>query len=206
MGSHRPKAKEQRRFGEVLMPRPKYQRILERRPYPAGEHGKDKIMRRRRSDHAIQLEEKQKLRFIYSVMERQMRRYVKKAQTQQGETGKNLIVMLERRLDNMVYRMGLGATIWAARQLVIHRHILVNGQRVDRPSFVVSPNDVISLKPKMRTNIHVLQWIEEAITPPDYLDVDMNTFSATLIRIPKREEIPVPIDEQLVVEFYNRRV
>lgn len=207
MGSyHGPKAKVQRRFGEVLVPRPKYQRIVERRPYPPGHLGRDKQFRsRRRSDYGLQLDEKQKLAFIYNVRERQMRRYYLQASQQSGQTGPNMLSALERRLDNMVYRAGFAATIWAARQLVSHKHILVNGSTVNVPSYSVSPGEVISIRERMRNNPQVEQWMEEAGTPPPYLTVDKNAYSATLERLPQREEIPVLVNEQLVVEFYNRR-
>src|SRR5512134_1077638 len=127
---HGPKAKVQRRFGEVLIPRAKYQKILEKRPYPPGDHGKEKQYRSgRRSDFGTQLNEKQKLAFIYNIREAQLRRYFLRARRQPGDTGANLLALLERRLDNLVYRAGFAATIWAARQLVSHGHVLVNGQR-----------------------------------------------------------------------------
>ena len=126
---HGPKARVQRRFGEILIPRPKYQRIMEKRAYPPGDHGRDKQYRSgRRSDYGLQLDEKQKLAYIFNVRDRQLRNYFVKARQQSGNTGANLLALLERRLDNVVYRAGLAATIWAARQLVSHGHILVNGK------------------------------------------------------------------------------
>ncbi|PJF44059.1 MAG: 30S ribosomal protein S4 [Phototrophicales bacterium] len=201
------KSKVQRRFGEVLVPRRKYQKIIEKRPYPAGEHGTAQqfVRGKRRSDFAMQLDEKQKLRFVYNVLERQMRNYFTKATTMPGQTGHNLLVLLERRLDNLVYRAGLAPTIWAARQLVVHGHILVNGRRVDRPSYSVEAGDVITLHEKMRRNAHIKEWVDEAAPPPNYLDVDLSDFRIELKYIPERKEIPVYINEQLVVEFYNRR-
>lgn len=203
---HGPKAKKQRRFGELLIPRPKYQRILEKRAYPPGEHGKEKQYRSgRRSDYGIQLDEKQKLAFVYNVRERQLRRYYRQADRMAGATGDNLISLLERRLDNLVYRAGFAATVWAARQIVGHRHVLVNGQRVDLPSYLVNPGDVISLTPKMRNNVHVQQWMEQvASSNLPYLQVDQEAYAATLVTTPERLQIPVPVDVQLVVEYYNR--
>ena len=203
---HGPKAKKQRRFGELLIPRPKYQRILEKRAYPPGEHGKEKQYRSgRRSDYGIQLDEKQKLAFVYNVRERQLRRYYRQADRMAGATGDNLISLLERRLDNLVYRAGFAATVWAARQIVGHRHVLVNGQRVDLPSYLVNPGDVISLTPKMRNNVHVQQWMEQvASSNLPYLQVDQAAYAATLVTMPERLQIPVPVDVQLVVEYYNR--
>ena len=202
---HGPKAKVQRRFGELLVPRPKYQRILDKRSYPPGDHGKEKSFRSgRRSNFGLQLDEKQKLAFIYNIRERQMRNYYKKAASMPGRTGGNLLSLLERRLDNVVYKAGLAATIWAARQIVGHGHVLVNGKRLDLPSYQVQPDDVVSLSEKMRKNVHVEEWIEQVAAYPPYLSVDKEAFSATLLRIPDGREIQVPVDIQLIVEFYNR--
>lgn len=202
------KAKIQRRFGEVLVPRRKYQKIIEKRPYPAGEHGTAQqfVRGKRRSDFAMQLDEKQKLRFMYNVMERQLRNYFAKAVRLPGQSGHNLLILLERRLDNIIYRAGFAPTIWAARQLVVHGHILINGQRVDRPSYNVEPGEVITLIEKMRRNAHIKEWTDEAAPPPQYLEVNLGEFRAELKYIPERKEIPVYINEQLVVEFYNRRM
>lgn len=202
---HGPKAKVQRRFGEVLIPRPKYQRILEKRSYPPGDHGKEKQFRSgRRSDYGTQLNEKQKLAFTYNIRDRQLRRAFLKARQQPGNTGENLLALLERRLDNLVYRAGLAATIWAARQIVSHGHVLVNGQRVNIPSYVVKPGDVLTLTERMRKNVHVVESIESTGSVPEYLTLDKNAASATLTRIPERRDIPVPVNEALVVEFYTR--
>jgi small subunit ribosomal protein S4 len=202
---HGPKAKVQRRFGEVLIPRTKYQRIIEKRGYPPGDHGKEKQFRSgRRSDYGLQLNEKQKLAFIYNIRETQMRRYFMRARRQPGNTGANLLRLLERRLDNLVYRAGFAPTIWAARQFVNHGHIEVDGRRVDLPSFAVSPGQVISVKEPMRKNQHVLDAMEGVAYNLDYLSVDKDNFAATFVRIPEREEIPVPVQEQLIVEYYTR--
>lgn len=202
---HGPKARVQRRFGEVLVPRPKYAKILEKRPYPPGDHGKEKQFRSgRRSDYALQLNEKQKLSFIYNIREKQLRNYFMKARRQTGNTGANLMALLERRLDNMVYKAGFASTIWAARQLVGHGHVLINGRRLNIPSYMVNPGDVISLVEKMRKNPHVVESLESNAYAPSYLSLDTNTTSATLTRIPERGEIQVPVDESLVVEFYTR--
>jgi small subunit ribosomal protein S4 len=206
MGSyHGPKAKIQRRFGEVLVPRLKYQKILEKRPYPPGDHGKEKQYRSgRRSDYAMQLNEKQKLSFIYNIREKQMRRYFMRAKRTPGNTGENLLRLLERRLDNIVYRAGFAPTIWAARQLVIHGHITVNGERLDLPSYAVRVGDAVSVTVKMRNNVHVVESVEGQAYNLDYLPMDKNNLTATLAYLPKREEIPAPVQEQLIIEFYNR--
>jgi small subunit ribosomal protein S4 len=202
---HGPKAKVQRRFGEVLIPRRKYQQILEKRPYPPGDHGREKQFRSgRRSDFGLQLDEKQKLAFIYNVREGQLRSYYKKAAKMTGRTGENLLILLERRLDNVVYRAGFAATIWQARQFVGHGHILVNGKRVNLPSYQVQAGDVVSIKQKMQKNDHIVELLEQGVTAPEYLVVAKDQFQATLNRLPEGKEIPVPVDIQLVVEYYNR--
>jgi small subunit ribosomal protein S4 len=202
---HGPKARVQRRFGEVLIPRPKYQKILEKRSYPPGDHGKEKQFRSgRRSDYGLQLNEKQKLAFSYNVREKQLRRYFLKARKQPGNTGENLLALLERRLDNLVYRAGFAATIWAARQLVSHGHVLVDGARLNIPSYSVLPGQTISLVEKMRQNVHVVESLESTPYTPPFLTVDTNTTTATLTRIPERGEIQVLVNESLVVEFYTR--
>lgn len=206
MGSyHGPKAKVQRRFGEVLIPRPKYQRILEKRSYPPGDHGKEKQFRSgRRSDYGLQLNEKQKLAFSYNIRERQLRRYFLRARQQSGNTGDNLLALLERRLDNLVYRAGFAATIWAARQMVSHGHILVDGARLNIPSYSVQPGQVISLHERMRKNPHVIESLESTPYVPAFLEMNADNFSATLTRVPERGEIQVPVDVPLIVEYYTR--
>jgi small subunit ribosomal protein S4 len=202
---HGPKARIQRRFGEVLIPRTKYQEILEKRPYPPGDHGKEKQFRSgRRSDYGTQLNEKQKLAFIFNIRETQMRRYFLKARRQSGNTGTNLLRLLERRLDNLVYRAGFAPTIWAARQFVKHGHVLVDGKKIDLPSYSVLPGQTIQIKEAMRKNVHVMDAMEGVAYNLNYLLVDKNNFSASFTTLPERNEIPVPVDEQLIVEFYTR--
>ncbi len=202
---HGPKAKQQRRFGEVLVSRQKYQKIVEKRPYPPGDHGKEKQYRSgRRSNFGLQLDEKQKLSFIYNVRERQLRNYYKKADQMPGRTGENMLILLERRLDNVVYRAGFAATIWAARQFVGHGHIEVNGQRVDLPSYQVKPGDVVSIREKMRKNVQIMDLLQQGINTPVYISTNPDSFSSTFMRLPEQKEIPVTVDIQLVVEYYNR--
>ena len=202
---HGPKAKKQRRFGEVLVPRLKYQRILEKRPYPPGEHGRDRQYRSgRRSNYSLQLAEKQKLAFIFNVRDRQLRRYFVRARQQSGNTGTNLLLLLERRLDNLVYRAGFAATIWAARQLVSHGHILVNGRRLDIASASVRVGDVISIHRRMRKNVHIAESLEAMGSAPEYLSLDKENLAATFERLPERNEMPIPVDEQQIVEWYTR--
>jgi small subunit ribosomal protein S4 len=203
---HAPKARVMRRFGEALIPRKKYTKIIEKRGYPPGQHGKEKTFRSgRRSDYGTQLLEKQKLSFIYNIRETQLRRYFNRARRMPGNTGSNLIMLLERRLDNIVYRSGFAATIWAARQFVKHGHILVDGARVDLPSFEMKPGMSVQVVEKMRKNVHVIESMESTITNNlPYLSVDKNGLASTLTTLPERTDIPVPVQEQLVVEFYNR--
>jgi len=202
---HGPKAKVQRRFGELLVPRPKYQRIIDARAYPPGDHGREKTFRSgRRSNFGMQLDEKQKLSFIYNVRERQLRNYYKKADLMPGPTGDNLLGLLERRLDNIVYKAGFGATIWAARQIVVHGHIDVNGRRLDLPSYQVNPGDVISVRDKMKKNVHIQEWIEQNAYFPPYMSVDKEKLEATLLHTPEGKEVQIAVDVQLVVEYYNR--
>ena len=202
---HGPKAKKMRRFGEMLIARPKYAKILENRAFPPGQHGREKSFRSgRRSNFGLQLDEKQKLAFIYNIRERQMRNYYKKATKMPGTTGNSLLTLLESRLDNIVYKAGFGATIWAARQLVVHGHITVNGKRLDLPSYQVSQGDVIEVSESMRKNVHVAEWIEQISAYPPYLEVSKKDFRATFTRSPEEGEVQVPVDIQLVVEYYNR--
>jgi small subunit ribosomal protein S4 len=202
---HGPKARVQRRFGEVLIPRTKYQQILEKRPYPPGDHGKEKQFRSgRRSDYGTQLSEKQKLSFIFNIRETQMRRYFMKARRQSGNTGTNLLRLLERRLDNLVYRAGFAPTIWAARQFVKHGHVLVDGQKLDLPSYSVLPGQTIQVKEAMRKNVHVLDAMEGVAYNLNYLQVDKNSFTASFTTLPERNEIPVPVDKQLIVDYCTR--
>ncbi len=202
---HGPKAKVQRRFGQVLVQRAKYQRILDKRAYPPGDHGKEKSFRSgRRSDYGNQLAEKQKLSFIYNIRETQLRKYFMRARRQTGNTGENLLILLERRLDNMVYRAGFAGTIWAARQFVVHGHVLVDGERLDLPSYSLKPGQVIQVSEKMRQNVHVIEALEATPFLPAYLSVDRTARLATLTRLPNRDELQLPVSEQLVVEFYTR--
>lgn len=204
---HGPKAKVQRRFGELLIPRPKYTKILSNRAFPPGDHGREKSFRGgRRSNYAMQLDEKQKLAFIYNIRDRQLRNYYKAAvkSNAPGTTGGKLMSLLERRLDNLIYKAGLGATIWAARQLVVHGHVLVNGKRIDLPSYLVNAGDKLEIAPSMKNNVHIIEWVEQISAYPPYLSVDKANRSATLLRIPEEGEVQAPVNVQQVVEFYNR--
>jgi len=198
-----PRVKILRRFGQQL---PGLTRKgPERRPYPPGQHGQRR--RRRTSDYRVRLEEKQKLRYNYGVGERQFRRYIKKATREKGDTGINLLKLLESRLDNVVYRAAYGCSIPACRQLVNHGHIRVNGQKVDIPSYHVEPGDVITLRERSKS-IQVIKDSVEApvLIRPAYLEWDPNALKATMKQEPTREDIPVEIQENLIVEFYSQKV
>lgn len=157
------------------------------------------------SEYGQQLLEKQRLRAYYGVMEKQFASYVVKAKKSSDQTGHALIVMLETRLDNLVYRMGFASSIRQARQMVVHRHFLVNGKKVDIPSYLVQVGDVISLKEKS-TNIELFKenFQNAFLSSYPYISKDEANYSGTLIKMPEREEIPIEIDDQLVVEFYSR--
>lgn len=157
------------------------------------------------SEYGKQLLEKQRLRAYYGVMEKQFVGYVVKAKKSSDQTGHALIKILETRLDNLVYRMGFASSIRQARQMVVHRHFLVNGKKVDIPSYLVEVGDVISLKEKSRSIELFKENFENAfLNSYPHISKDESNFSGTLIKMPEREEIPIIIDDQLVVEFYSR--
>ncbi|MBU5336368.1 30S ribosomal protein S4 [Intestinibacter bartlettii] len=157
------------------------------------------------SPYGLQLLEKQRLRAYYGVLEKQFRNYVKKAEKSKESTGVALIQMLECRLDNVVYRLGFANSIRQARQMVVHGHILVNGKKVDIPSFAVQVGDEVSLREKSRTNVMFKENFESgALNEYPYLAKDMDKFSGVLTRLPERQEVPIEIDEILIVEFYSK--
>ena len=157
------------------------------------------------SPYGLQLLEKQRLRAYYGVLEKQFRNYVKKAEKSKESTGVALIQMLECRLDNVVYRLGFANSIRQARQMVVHGHILVNGKEVDIPSFAVQVGDEVSLREKSRTNVMFKENFESgALNEYPYLSKDMDKFSGVLTRLPERQEVPIEIDEILIVEFYSK--
>ena len=157
------------------------------------------------SPYGLQLLEKQRLRAYYGVLEKQFRNYVKKAEKSKESTGTALIQMLECRLDNVVYRLGFANSIRQARQMVVHGHILVNGKKVDIPSFAVQVGDEVTLREKSRTNVMFKENFESgALNEYPYLAKDMDKFSGVLTRLPERQEVPIEIDEILIVEFYSK--
>jgi small subunit ribosomal protein S4 len=179
---------------------------LERRgPNPPGQHGAAR--RRQPSIYATQMREKQRAKRYYGVRERQFRRYVKEASrgSHADPTGTRLLALLERRLDNVVYRLGFATTRAQARQFVSHGHILVDGKRVDIPSFSVKPEQVISIKPESPVRPVAQDATELTSTVVPWLQADLEGLAGRVLRLPIRSEIPVPVDEQLIVEFYARR-
>ncbi|MCC6457484.1 MAG: 30S ribosomal protein S4 [Caldilineaceae bacterium] len=196
-----PKVKISRQLGVPLTP--KAARVMEKKPHPPGEHGRAPNFRRKLSDYKRQLVEKQKLRAQYNIHEQQLRNYFDKAQHKKGNTGDNLVQMLEMRLDALVLRGGLARTIYAARQLVTHGHMLVNGQRVDVPGYTAKVGDVISVRPKSQQLPAIQEAMAEA-QPVPYLSLDRNAASVTVLAVPSREIIPVICDVPLVIEYYSR--
>ncbi|ACQ80266.1 ribosomal protein S4 [Beutenbergia cavernae DSM 12333] len=186
---------------------PKAAKYFEKRPYPPGEHGRAR--RRTESDYAVRLKEKQRLRAQYGIREAQLRRAFDEARREAGLTGEALVELLEMRLDALVLRSGFARTIAQARQAVVHRHVLVDGKIVDRPSFRVKPGQVIQVKPRSqaRTPFQVAAagaHRDVLAQVPEYLDVSLEKLRSELVRRPKRAEVPVTADVQLIVEWYAR--
>jgi small subunit ribosomal protein S4 len=176
---------------------------LERRNYPPGQHGQ---RRGKFSAFAIQLREKQKVKRMYGLLERQFHGYFEKAERQRGITGENLLVLLERRLDNMVYRLGFASSRSEARTLVRHNHFLVNGKKVNIPSYSTSPDDVIEVTEKSRKVTRIQEAMESVARRgvPSWLELDKNRFAGRIKALPMREELTMPIQEQLIVELYSK--
>ncbi|MET0198554.1 MULTISPECIES: 30S ribosomal protein S4 [Nocardiaceae] len=176
---------------------------FERRPYPPGQHGRARI---KESEYLLQLQEKQKARFTYGVMEKQFRLYYKEANKRPGKTGENLLTILETRLDNVIYRAGLARTRRQARQLVTHGHFLVNNQRVDIPSYRVSQYDIIDVREKSAQTLPIQvareSYGDRPVAP--WLQVVPNRLRILVHRVPERAQIDVPLQEQLIVEYYSK--
>lgn len=180
---------------------------MERRAYPPGQHGRGSTFRRRRaSDYARQLREKQKARRIYGVLERQFRRYYREAQRRPGMTGENMLIILESRLDNVVYRMGFADSRAQARQLVQHGHFDLNGRRTDIPSALVKPGDVISVRQNSRrlNYFKEISAVLEKRDVPDWIAVEPSQMTGRVLALPTRETIEQSLSEQLIVEYYSR--
>lgn len=205
MGRNRqPLVKLSRREGVNLAETPKVQRYMERRPYPPGEHGQRR--RTRPSDYAVRLREKQKLRMLYDVRERQFRNLFDEAARQKGATGTVFLQLLESRLDNVVFRLGIARTRRQAKQLVSHGHILVNGRRIDIPSYRAQPGDEIKVAEQSRDMPLIRRNIEEVRRRKSlpWLEFDADGYRGTFVRLPAREDLSVPVNELLVIEHYSR--
>ncbi len=176
------------------------------RPYGPGQHGANR--RGKPSDYKIRLQEKQKARWHYGILEKQFQRYVREASRLKGSSGLNLVRLLESRLDNLVWRLGLAATIPAARQLVVHGHILIDGHRVDRPSFHVKPGMEIAIREKSKAKPFVAAALELAAsrTRPSWLDFDPAKASGKLISTPERDDLPFDLNENAIIEFYSQKL
>ncbi|MDR1237442.1 MAG: 30S ribosomal protein S4 [Propionibacteriaceae bacterium] len=195
-----PITKKSRRLGTDLVGN---DQAFNRRPYPPGMHGRG---RAKESEYLLQMKEKQKARYAYGVLEKQFRRYYEEATRLTGKTGDNLLIILESRLDNVIYRAGFAATRRQARQLVVHGHFLVNGRKVNVPSFRVSAYDVIDVKPKS-LNVYPLLVARETHherTVPAWLTVRPNRMRVLVHQLPIREQITVDVNEQLIVELYSK--
>lgn len=209
MGNHSQKARRQVRLSRALgIPlTPKAARYFEKRPYPPGVHGRAR--RRTESDYAVRLKEKQRLRAQYALREVQLRRAFDQARKEPGLAGEVLVENLEVRLDALVLRAGFGRTMAQARQAVSHRHIMVDGKIVDRPSYRVKPGQVVQVKPKSQVTVPfqvAAAGAHRDVLPevPEYLSVDLEKLRFELVRRPKRAEVPVTCDVQMVVEYYSR--
>jgi small subunit ribosomal protein S4 len=179
---------------------------IERRNYPPGEHGRQAQFQRKVSDYGLQLRAKQKARRVYGVLERQFRRYFREAERRRGLTGTNLLILLESRLDNVVYRLGFAGSRPQARQWVRHGHIEVNGQKVNIPSYLVEPGDVVAVRAKSRQGAafrEIAQDLEHRAVP-DWLSRDDELMTARVLALPDRKDLDVTLDEQLIVEYYSR--
>ncbi|PIE72378.1 MAG: 30S ribosomal protein S4 [Deltaproteobacteria bacterium] len=200
-----PKGKLVRRFGLNVFESPKYNNLLLRRNKPPGQHG-DKQQRRKQSDYALQLIEKQKVRHIYGLLEKQFRRAFYQAARQKGVTGENLLILLESRIDNVVFRAGFAVTRMQARQMVNHGHIRVNGKKVDIPSYKVKAGDVITISSREKSKKLVSANIEEnpVAQYPEWLAVEKDQQTFTVSRMPVRDDITRDINEQLIVELYSK--
>ena len=198
-----PKVRISRALGVPLTP--KAAKVMERKPYPPGQHGPSKQFRRQRpSPYKQQLQEKQKLRAQYNLAEKQLRNYYKKAFQREGNTGDNLIGLLESRLDNLVLRGGFARTIYQARQAVNHGHFLVDGKRVNIPSYIVQPGQRIEVREKSRNIPMFADSRASAGHIPGYVTSDENTLSVSLNHVPKYEEVTVFAEIPKVIEFYSR--
>jgi len=193
-----PKLKLSRRVGVPIADIPKH--TSKRQLNPPGMHG---FRGRRLRDYGLRLNEKQKLRYHYNVLEKQFKRYLNEANRLRGNTGELLLQLLERRLDNVVRRAGFARTIWAARQVVVHGHVLVNGKKVDRPSYQLSVGDVITMRPKIQKVVRENMETMAGLSIPEWLSANPSELSVVIEAVPTSDQIPFDVDMNLIVEFYR---
>ena len=194
-----PSYKKSRRYGFSTLETGK---DLSKRPYTPGAHGKDR--KRKLSEYGIQLQEKQKARFMYGLTEKQFKKVFEKASKMKGIAGDNMFVLLESRIDNLVYRMGMARTRRSARQIVNHGHILVNGKKVNIPSYTCKPGDIIAVKENSKNHPAILDALELKLSTPAFVEFDAKNMAGKYVRVPDRSELNPDINEQLIVEYYNR--
>jgi small subunit ribosomal protein S4 len=195
-----PKTRISRKFSEPLFGADKY---FEKKNYPPGQHGQNK-RRKKASEYGIQLAEKQKAKYTYGILEKQFRNTFKKAAQKRGVTGEVLLQLIETRLDNLVYRLGIAPTRAAARQLIGHKHIAVNGQIVSIPSFAVRPGDVVSIRERSKSLEAITESLASRNNAFSWLEWDQEKLSGKLLNFPERSDIPENINEQLIVELYSK--
>ena len=199
-----PRGKLVRKFGENIFGNPKYDKLLNRKPYGPGQHAQTR--RGKVSNYGIQLQEKQKIKFMYGLLERQFRITFKKAEKLKGETGTNMLQLLESRLDNVVFRLGFAPTRPAARQLVSHKHFLVNGIAVNIPSYLLKPGDNITVREKSKKMDIILDSIRTIKGDIDlsWLNLNKAKMTGTFLNVPERDQMNLTLNEQLVVELYSK--
>jgi small subunit ribosomal protein S4 len=195
-----PKTRVSRKFREPLFGPDKY---FEKKGYPPGQHGLSK-KRRKTSEYGVQLMEKQKAKYTYGILERQFKNIFQKASRKKGVTGENLLQLIETRLDNLVFRFGIAPTRAAARQLVKHRHITVNGKVINVPSYTLKPGDIVAVREKSKSLEAITQSLASRSNQFSWLEWDNNLMTGKLLNAPLREEIPENIREQLIVELYSK--
>ena len=198
------KGKLVRKYGENIFGNPKYDRLLNRKPYAPGQHGQSR--RSKLSNYGVQLQEKQKIKFMYGLLEKQFRLTFEKAEKMKGETGTNILQLLESRLDNVVYRLGLAPSRPSGRQMVSHKHFLVNNKVVNIPSYILNPGDVIEVRKKSKKMDIILDAMRRIKGDMDlpWLGLDKAKMRGTFVAVPDRDEMQLTVNEQLVVELFSK--
>ena len=199
-----PKGKLVRKFGENIFGNPKYDKLLNRKPYAPGQHGQGR--RPKLSNYGVQLQEKQKIKFMYGLLEKQFKLTFEKADKMAGETGTNMLQLLESRLDNVIYRLGFSPSRPSGRQLVNHKHFTVNNQVVNIPSYLVKPGDIIEVRTKSKKMDIILESMRRIKGDMDlsWLNINKAKMKGTFISVPDRDEMQLTVNEQLVVELYSK--